>query len=131
MSNKKSKPGSPRNSKRRLGGKPIRRQPAEKGEIASREAKAPEAPRKTATIPESHSPLVSEPHSGLADEAAVGGAEGDGQRDADVAVFPVVGIGASAGGLEAAKQFLEHLAPDTGMAFVLVQHLDPKHESLL
>ncbi|CAN5757449.1 hypothetical protein BH18ACI4_BH18ACI4_17640 [soil metagenome] len=45
--------------------------------------------------------------------------------------FPVVGIGASAGGLEAFRQFLEHLPVDTGMAFVLVQHLDPSHESIL
>lgn len=45
--------------------------------------------------------------------------------------FPVVGIGASAGGLEAFVQFLSALPADTGMTFVLVQHLDPQHESLL
>jgi two-component system CheB/CheR fusion protein len=45
--------------------------------------------------------------------------------------FAVVGIGASAGGLEAVTQLLEALPTDTGMAFVLVQHLDPKHESKL
>ncbi len=45
--------------------------------------------------------------------------------------FPVVGIGASAGGLEACTQLLQHLPHDTGMAFVLVRHLDPQHESLL
>jgi two-component system CheB/CheR fusion protein len=44
--------------------------------------------------------------------------------------FPVVGVGASAGGLEAFKQFLSSLPTDTGMSFVLVQHLDPHHESL-
>ena len=43
----------------------------------------------------------------------------------------VVGIGASAGGYEALAQFFPALPPDTGMAFVVVQHLDPKHESLL
>jgi two-component system, chemotaxis family, CheB/CheR fusion protein len=43
----------------------------------------------------------------------------------------VVGIGASAGGLEALIELLEHLPERTGMAFVLVQHLDPRHESLL
>ena len=43
----------------------------------------------------------------------------------------VVGIGASAGGLEAFTQLLAHLPPDTGMAYVLVQHLAPAHESLL
>ncbi|MBC7925454.1 MAG: PAS domain S-box protein [Bryobacteraceae bacterium] len=45
--------------------------------------------------------------------------------------FPVVGIGASAGGLEAFSQLLAALPTDTGMAFVLVQHLDPEHDSLL
>jgi two-component system CheB/CheR fusion protein len=45
--------------------------------------------------------------------------------------FPVVGIGASAGGLEAFTELLKHLPLDTGLAFVLVQHLDPQHESAL
>ncbi len=45
--------------------------------------------------------------------------------------FPIVGIGASAGGLEAVTQLLHALPGDTGMAFVLVQHLDPHHESQL
>ena len=45
--------------------------------------------------------------------------------------FPIVGIGASAGGLEAFEQFFTHTPPDTGMAFVLIQHLDPKHKSIL
>lgn len=43
----------------------------------------------------------------------------------------IVGIGASAGGLEALKTFFEHVPSDTGMAFVIVQHLDPTHKSLL
>ncbi len=46
-------------------------------------------------------------------------------------VFPIVGIGASAGGLEAFRQMLEKLPPNTGMGFVFVQHLDPTHESQL
>ncbi|MPR33604.1 chemotaxis protein CheB [Salmonirosea aquatica] len=45
--------------------------------------------------------------------------------------FPVVGIGASAGGLDAFKRFLRALPVDLGMAYVLVQHLNPDHESLL
>lgn len=45
--------------------------------------------------------------------------------------FPVVAIGASAGGLEAVTQLLQNLAPDTGMAFIYVQHLSPDHKSLL
>jgi len=44
--------------------------------------------------------------------------------------FPVVGVGASAGGLETFKQFLSSLSAETGMAFIFIQHLDPKHESL-
>ena len=43
----------------------------------------------------------------------------------------VVGIGASAGGLEAFKKFLQAMPHDSGMAFVLIQHLDPDHESLM
>jgi two-component system, chemotaxis family, CheB/CheR fusion protein len=45
--------------------------------------------------------------------------------------FPVVGIGASAGGLEAFEQFFTHMPPAAGMAFVVVQHLDPSHKSIL
>ena len=45
--------------------------------------------------------------------------------------FPIVGIGASAGGLDAFKALLAALPSDTGMAFVLVQHLDPIHVSLM
>ena len=45
--------------------------------------------------------------------------------------FPVVGIGASAGGLEACRNFIRALPPKTGMAFVLIQHLDPTHESVM
>src|SRR5450755_3772635 len=45
--------------------------------------------------------------------------------------FPIVGIGASAGGLEAFTEMLQGLPSNTGMAFVFIQHLDPKHVSLL
>jgi two-component system, chemotaxis family, CheB/CheR fusion protein len=45
--------------------------------------------------------------------------------------FPVVGIGASAGGLEALEQLLEHLPADSGMAFVIVTHQHPSQSSLL
>jgi two-component system CheB/CheR fusion protein len=50
---------------------------------------------------------------------------------AEGASFPVVAIGASAGGLEAYTEFFHALPPYTGMAFVLVQHLDPSHHSML
>jgi len=45
--------------------------------------------------------------------------------------FPVVGIGASAGGLEALEQFFSNMPMDTGMAFVVVQHLDPNHVGVM
>ncbi len=53
------------------------------------------------------------------------------QHDVTEQTFPVVGVGASAGGLDAFTKLLKNLPADTGMAFVLVQHLDPKHLSLL
>ena len=45
--------------------------------------------------------------------------------------FPVVALGASAGGLEAFTQFLSGLTPKSGMAFIIIQHLDPSHPSSL
>jgi two-component system CheB/CheR fusion protein len=45
--------------------------------------------------------------------------------------FPIVGIGASAGGLEALQQLFTNMPVDTGMAFVIVPHLDPTHESIM
>src|SRR5579871_1915665 len=46
-------------------------------------------------------------------------------------LFPVVAIGASAGGLAAFTELLKALPSKSGMAFVLIQHLEPKHESAL
>ncbi|MDP2886583.1 MAG: chemotaxis protein CheB [Ignavibacteria bacterium] len=45
--------------------------------------------------------------------------------------FPIVGIGASAGGLEALELFLANVPEDSGMAFVIVQHLDPTHKGII
>ena len=45
--------------------------------------------------------------------------------------FAIVGIGASAGGLEAFEQFFKAVPPDSGLGFVLVPHLDPSHASIL
>ncbi len=47
------------------------------------------------------------------------------------ASFPIVAIGASSGGLEAITELLQNLAPDTGMAFIFIQHLSPDYKSLL
>ena len=46
-------------------------------------------------------------------------------------VTPIVGIGASAGGLEALVQFLEHVPRNSGMAFVIIQHLDPTQKGMM
>ena len=58
------------------------------------------------------------------------GRDGDGhpQHEPDVAV---VAVGASAGGLEAFTELLRYLPADTGLAFVLIQHLAPRHDSML
>ena len=45
--------------------------------------------------------------------------------------FPVVAIGASAGGIDALKRFFGNLGPDSGIGFVLIQHLSPEHKSNL
>jgi len=45
--------------------------------------------------------------------------------------FPIVGIGASAGGLEALEQFLGRVPASSGMAFVVIQHLDPTHKGIM
>jgi two-component system CheB/CheR fusion protein len=81
--------------------------------------RAPDVPAKIATadVALSSAPAVPQP------------AGGPGEPDTSLPV--VVGIGASAGGLDAFTELVRHLPNDTGMAFVLIQHLDPKHESLL
>src|SRR4030042_3978241 len=45
--------------------------------------------------------------------------------------FPIVGIGSSAGGLEALQELFTNMPVDTGMGFVVVSHLDPTHVSIL
>jgi two-component system CheB/CheR fusion protein len=52
-------------------------------------------------------------------------------KDSSTDNFPVVGIGASASGLEAIKLFLKRVPEKSGMAYVYVQHLSPQHESAL
>jgi two-component system CheB/CheR fusion protein len=46
-------------------------------------------------------------------------------------IFPIVGIGASAGGLEALEQFLNHVPAGSGMAFIVIQHLDPTRKDIM
>ena len=45
--------------------------------------------------------------------------------------FPIVGIGASAGGLETLEQFFAKMPQNTGMAFIIIQHLDPNHIGMM
>jgi len=71
--------------------------------------------QKTATSPKNqHKPSLSEP-----------------PAPEEKLLFPIVGIGASAGGLEALELFLTHVPPGCGMAFVIVQHLDPTHKGIM
>ncbi|HRP95755.1 MAG TPA: chemotaxis protein CheB [Rhodocyclaceae bacterium] len=51
--------------------------------------------------------------------------------DTPATSFPIVGIGASAGGLEALEQFLGNMPPTSGLAFVVVQHLDPTYKGMI
>ncbi|MBV9697330.1 MAG: hypothetical protein JO005_10415, partial [Gammaproteobacteria bacterium] len=53
-----------------------------------------------------------------------------GEADANLA-FPLIGIGASAGGIEALKEFFSTVPDGTNMTFVVVQHLPPQHESMM
>jgi two-component system CheB/CheR fusion protein len=72
------------------------------------------------------------PHNGAVDNGAEDNHAGqDASQPATILPFLTVAIGASAGGLHAFTEFLTNLPPDTGMAFVLIQHLDPSHKSLL
>src|SRR5438132_2478093 len=59
------------------------------------------------------------------------GADGAAEKEKSSALCPIVGIGGSDGGFEAAMEFLRHLPQKTGMAYVIVQHLDPHHASRL
>ena len=51
--------------------------------------------------------------------------------DSNSVKFPIVGIGASAGGLEAFEQFLSNVPENSGMAYVVIQHLDPTQKGML
>jgi len=61
---------------------------------------------------------------------SVSASRAEGSRSAEPS-FPIVGIGASAGGLEVLGQFLENVPANCGMAFAVVQHLDPTQKGML
>jgi two-component system CheB/CheR fusion protein len=58
-------------------------------------------------------------------------AKASGKKVSTSIQFPIVGIGASAGGLEALEQFFHNVPKNSGMAFVVVQHLDPNREGMM
>ena len=61
----------------------------------------------------------------------VSGSAPDSEKKNIKGVFPIVAIGASAGGLEAFEQFLRNVPENSGIAFVIIQHLDPTYKGLL
>ena len=65
----------------------------------------------------------------MAQQRADDTSQADSEHDDEPKTFPVAGIGASAGGLQAFETFFKNMPPESGVAFVLVQHLDPNHES--
>jgi len=76
-------------------------------------------------------PLADDGADVRADEAAGDGASAGGGGTEGNPTFSIVGIGASAGGLKAIRSFFAALPAEPGMAFVVVQHLSPDHESAL
>ena len=62
---------------------------------------------------------------------AVGAAKKTAAKPKGSGNFPIVGLGASAGGLEALEAFLSHMPSDSGMGFVIIQHLSPTHKSIM
>jgi len=53
------------------------------------------------------------------------------KKPKEVISCPIVGIGASAGGLETLNVFFSIMPPDSNMAFVVIQHLSPRHNGIL
>jgi len=102
--------------------------PAPADSSAPETAAAPTAADAAPGPPQAATPTPAEPRPVPASAAAVAMAAVPGPPRAG---FITVGMGASAGGLEAFEQFFRHMPPDSGLAFVLVQHLDPSHASIL
>jgi len=65
------------------------------------------------------------------DDEKIGSGENKTGKSTESISFPIIGIGASAGGLEALEKFFGSMPSDCGMAFVIVQHSDPAHKSIL
>ncbi|MEQ8847499.1 CheR family methyltransferase [Botrimarina sp.] len=102
-----------------------RKKAAKKSPDVSAEKPAPK-PRPKATPPKASPPKATPPK---ATPASAKGDSGNGAPEKEH--VPIVGIGASAGGLAALKQFFAHVPGDSGAAFVVVVHLSPDHKSHL
>jgi two-component system, chemotaxis family, CheB/CheR fusion protein len=89
--------------------------------------------RKNGADPAADQAEMPAPHPDSAEESPVSAANPADDVAERESGFPIVGIGASAGGLAAFEAFFANMPADTesGMAFVLVQHLDPGHKSML
>jgi two-component system CheB/CheR fusion protein len=81
--------------------------------------------------PEENGPPAQETQSPPQGEETEARTRASGADDQERTAFPIVGIGASAGGLDAFNAFLENIPHDSGLAFVLVQHLSPDRKSNL
>lgn len=100
-----------------------------RGRRLSGSARTPSKPARTATPKPpnktSHRSEPSTPSTSIPEAAETSAPASDGNG------FCIVGIGASAGGLEALEAFFQHTPPDLGVAFVIVQHLDRGHKSIM
>ncbi len=83
----------------------------------------------TKALAVAETPIPRDGDNGRFEAATVVSSEDEAQTPA--LSFPVVAFGASAGGLQALKEILQNLTPDTGMAFVIITHLAPDQKSYL
>jgi two-component system CheB/CheR fusion protein len=90
-------------------------------------------PAKKKSPPKKHAKAPKKPKKDNSKEAAAKVKKGTAQTESKPSTdtFPIVGIGASAGGVEALENFFAHMPTDCNMAFVIVQHLDPHHKSMM
>ncbi len=87
--------------------------------------------QKKKTLPSSVLPQASEDLQEFESSEEEAIAEADGALNTRRQLFPIVGIGSSAGGLEALEVFLNHVPPGSNMALIIVQHLDPNHKGIM
>ena len=91
--------------------------------MAEKKKTKPTTEKKADTIKATPTNKVSKPAKKVKKKAPV--------KPKEAAGFPIVGLGASAGGLEALEIFFTHMPPDKNIAFVIIQHLSPKHKSIM